>query len=142
MISFDMKCSRDHVFEAWFGSSADYADQSARGLVVCPVCDDRAVEKAVMAPAVGAKGNSAAKVAADRERLARLMRWQRRIEAQSDHVGRNFATAARARHALPAAEQPERGLIGEAPIAEAAELLEEGIAILPLPLPLARDADA
>ena len=41
MIVFDLKCGTGHVFEAWFGSSADYADQQARGLVDCPICGDR-----------------------------------------------------------------------------------------------------
>ena len=61
MIVFDLKCERQgHVFEAWFGSSADYADQQARGLLTCPICGDAQVVKAVMAPAVAAKGNSRA----------------------------------------------------------------------------------
>ncbi len=32
MIVFDLKCSNDHVFEAWFGTSEDYVGQQARGL--------------------------------------------------------------------------------------------------------------
>ena len=58
MIIFDLKCApQGHVFEAWFGSSADYQDQLARGLIGCPVCGTDAVAKAPMAPSVGAKGN-------------------------------------------------------------------------------------
>ena len=38
MIVFDLKCTHAHVFEAWFGSSADYEDQRARGLLTCPIC--------------------------------------------------------------------------------------------------------
>lgn len=142
MISFDLKCGNEHVFEAWFGSSADYDEQQARGLVICPLCDDGNVTKALMAPAVAAKGNSAAAVRAAHERLKRVAAWQRQVEDSSDHVGRHFAAEARARHQLPADEQPQRGLIGEATLAEAAELLEEGIAIAPLPLPLRRNAQA
>ena len=57
MIVFDLKCSAAHVFEAWFGSSADYEAQAARGLVACPICGDTQTGKAVMAPAVAPKGN-------------------------------------------------------------------------------------
>jgi len=57
MIVFDLKCDDGHVFEAWFGSSASYEDQKARQLVSCPFCLSTDVQKAVMAPAVGAKGN-------------------------------------------------------------------------------------
>ena len=61
MIVFDLKCnSAGHVFEAWFGSSEDYEAQRSRGLVQCPFCADPDVEKAVMAPHVGAKGNQVA----------------------------------------------------------------------------------
>ena len=58
MIVFDLKCEgQGHVFEAWFGSSADYADQKERGLLACPFCGDTRIGKALMAPAVAAKGN-------------------------------------------------------------------------------------
>lgn len=142
MISFDLRCANAHVFEAWFGSSADYDSQRERGLVACPLCESRDVAKAVMAPAVAAKGNSQAAVAAERERMQQLMLWQRNVEAGSDHVGRHFADEARRRHAMPEGEKPDRGLIGEATPAEALELLDEGIAVAPLPFPLRRQAQA
>ena len=62
MIVFDLSCSDGHRFEGWFGSSDDYADQHARGLLACPVCGSAAVSKAPMAPAVPAKGNTRAEV--------------------------------------------------------------------------------
>jgi len=58
MIVFDLQCDDGHRFEGWFGSSSDYEQQSARGLVTCPECGSDSVSKAVMAPAVGAKGNT------------------------------------------------------------------------------------
>jgi len=64
MIVFDLKCGQGHVFEAWFGSSAAWEGQRAAGLVACPMCGSAEVEKAVMAPNVGAKGNQAPAVAA------------------------------------------------------------------------------
>src|SRR5690606_31878900 len=54
---FDLSCDKGHRFEAWFGSSGDFAGQSARGLVTCPQCGSGAVGKAPMAPAVARKGN-------------------------------------------------------------------------------------
>src|SRR3546814_4945920 len=58
MIVFDLKCyDRGHVFEGWFGSSADYEKQRASGMIACPVCGDTQVRKAVMSPAVSAKSN-------------------------------------------------------------------------------------
>ena len=57
MIVFDLKCGGGHVFEAWFGSTADYESQRERSLIACPMCGDIAIDKAVMAPNVAAKGN-------------------------------------------------------------------------------------
>ena len=47
---FDLQCAGLHVFEGWFGSEADFADQMARRLVQCPVCGDGHVEKRLSAP--------------------------------------------------------------------------------------------
>ena len=57
MIAFDLACAHDHVFEAWFRSSADYAAQLERGLIACPLCSDTGIRKAVMAPNIAAKSN-------------------------------------------------------------------------------------
>ena len=58
MIVFDLHCEHGHKFEGWFGSSADYEDQLARGLIACPDCGTVQVSKAPMAPAVPVKGNA------------------------------------------------------------------------------------
>ena len=39
MIRYALRCDGDHAFEAWFGASADYDDQAARGLVECPLLE-------------------------------------------------------------------------------------------------------
>lgn len=105
MIVFDLKCAGGHVFEAWFGSSGDFEAQQARGLVACPLCGADKVEKAVMAPAVAAKGNRTSgpgdTVLAGGDNapaLAKLLAMQRAMEAQSEWVGGRFAAEARAMH--------------------------------------------
>lgn len=61
MITFDLICRNgDHRFEGWFGSTADYDQQQARGLIQCPICGDHDIRKAVMAPNIGAKSNQIA----------------------------------------------------------------------------------
>ena len=130
MIVFDLGCGGGHVFEAWFGSSADYDSQLARGLIACPLCGDSGVTKAAMAPAIGAKGNR------DVAPVARLLHAQRALEAQSDYVGSDFAARARGLHDDP---NGGRGIHGEATVAEVAALHADGIAIMPLAFrPLAR----
>lgn len=60
MIVYDLKCRKDHVFEAWFPDSASFTAQAEAGKVICPVCGSKKVTKALMAPAVLKGGRSAA----------------------------------------------------------------------------------
>ena len=46
MIVYDLTCDHGHRFEGWFGSSDDYADQKAKGLLACPACGSAEVAKA------------------------------------------------------------------------------------------------
>ena len=145
MIVFDLQCAgQRHVFEAWFGSTADYEAQRERGLVACPLCGDEQVDKAVMAPRVAAKGNQlpattgesqmvAAAPAQTKEMLRALAEMQRRILAQSDYVGEHFADEARSIHL---GEAPVRSIYGKATADQTKSLLEDGIAVAPLPLPV------
>jgi hypothetical protein len=140
MIIFDLKCApQGHVFEGWFGSSGDYEEQQARGLVSCPLCGSGEVAKAVMAPAVGAKGNSGARdvFSADPESvklmLAALAAEQKKMLARSEHVGERFADEARAIHL---GEAEARAIHGRATRDQAESLIEEGIAVAPLPFPV------
>ncbi len=140
MIIFDLKCGHGHVFEVWFGSSKDYEDQRARGLVSCPICGDVSVEKAVMAPAVGAKSNRSASRAVanvgDDDRAAMLealAEAQAKILENSEWVGRGFADRARAMHY---GEESHAAIHGEVAAVEAKALIEEGVRVAPLPLPV------
>ena len=135
MIVFDLKCGIGHVFEAWFGSSADYADQQARGLVDCPICGDRAIAKAAMAPAVGAKGNRQGDVSpvAMKAAMAALAAAQSKALEGSQWVGAAFAGRARAMHEGVEDHAP---IHGQATIAEAKALVEDGVPVAPLPLPI------
>lgn len=139
MIIFDLRCQpAGHVFEAWFGSSADYADQQGRGLVSCPICGAGNVEKAPMAPAVPRKGDAAAPEPADdpavmKQMLATLAAMQRRLVEKSDWVGDRFAAEARAMHL---GEADARAIHGRATRTEAESLAEEGVPVAPLLFPV------
>jgi len=146
MIVFDLCCTAgDHRFEAWFASSDSFADQQARGLIACPICGDSAVKKAVMAPRVGAKSNQApaAPVPAPaepepgpelvRRLLADIAAKQAQMLPQSRWVGRDFADAARAMHEGRAAEDL---IHGQASPEEAEALRDDGIAAMPLLVPI------
>lgn len=151
MIVFDLCCAAGgHRFEAWFASSESFADQQARGLIGCPVCGDNNVAKAVMAPRVGAKSNQrlvAPPVAVApapsaisepspdlvRRVIAEIAAKQAEMLPQSRWVGRDFAAAARAMHEGRAAEDL---IHGQASPEEAEALREDGIAAMPLFVPI------
>lgn len=154
---FDLHCPHDHVFEAWFGSEADFRSQMERGLVECPMCGSQSLRKGLSAPRLnlGAKPPPAATPAssspsaasqsagvpaaptpeARRQLHALQAAWleaSRQIAAQTEDVGDQFADEARRMHK---GEEPERPIRGQATPEQALELLEEGVPVLPLALP-------
>lgn len=135
MIVFDLRCDGGHVFEAWFASSGAFEEQRARSLVACPLCGDSAIEKAVMAPNVAAKGNSrsATPPAEVKAVLHAMAAAQRKALEGSRWVGGDFATQARAMHS---GEQVHETIHGQATIAEAKALADDGVPVAALPLPV------
>lgn len=136
MIVFDLRCEgQGHVFEAWFGSSADYHDQQVRGLVTCPICGEAEVTKAPMTPSVGAKGNKrdGPSPVAMKTMLAELATAQKKALEKSEHVGDRFPAEARAIHL---GEAEARSIHGRASLADAKSLADEGVPVSPLPFPV------
>lgn len=148
MIVFDLKCGRSHVFEAWFGSSSAYEEQRAAGLVTCPICGDKDVLKAVMAPNIAAKGNRRTEIVpasravapsetvspkAMKAAIAALAAAQAKVLEKSEWVGTAFADKALAMHL---GDAPTAPIHGQATIEQAKALIEEGVPVAPLPLPV------
>lgn len=52
MIHYQLQCARGHGFDGWFRSSGAFDSQAREGLVECPACGDRAIERALMTPSV------------------------------------------------------------------------------------------
>lgn len=138
MIVFDLACSAQHRFEAWFASSAAYDDQASRGLLSCPVCGDGAVTKAVMAPNVAAKGNRrstplAGASAELKAMLGAVAAAQAKALETSQWVGGSFAERARAMHD---GAEPHAIIHGQATPEEARALHDDGVAVMPLLVPV------
>ncbi len=126
MIVFDLQC-RDggETFEAWFRSNADYEEQREAGLVECPFCQSANVGKAPMAPRVPRKGSH--------DPFARLAAIQAEMLKDSCWVGDKFAETARAIHS---GEAEPRQVHGSATLEQAKSLIDEGVPVAPLPLPV------
>lgn len=137
MIRYTLKCADDHDFDSWFASAEAFAALQAQGRIGCPVCGSDQVTKALMAPAVrparkaaGPAPETGALRRPASEVEAALAEMRRQVEENSEYVGVNFVTEARAMHE---GDVPERPIYGEARIEEARALIEDGVPIAPLP---------
>ncbi|MYL96820.1 DUF1178 family protein [Novosphingobium sp. FGD1] len=161
MIVYDLECrTGQHRFEGWFKSSDDYTRQQERGYVSCPHCGSGEVGKAVQAPRLARKGNQLPEGQAGRpapvpapsskmtaiapapvpepppqvvEMIQTLAKLQAAALESSRFVGDKFADNARAIHY---GESEAESIHGQATVEEARELVDEGIAVLPLLLPV------
>ena len=136
MIAYNLSCARGHEFEGWFQSGAAYDTQEAQHALACPICGDGQIQKAIMAPSVKgsvtkAKGRSEVATSDAHDKRQRFVSGMRKfIEENADYVGPRFPEEARKIHY---GEVEERHIYGESTIAEAKELIEEGIDIAPVP---------
>ena len=147
----DLQCRHGHAFEGWFASQEDYASQRERGLLTCPVCNDVEVSKKLSAPRLnlGRSAEPAAPVpdapkapvtapapqampALPQELQAAMLKMVRHVMANTEDVGPRFAEEARKIHY---GEADNRNIRGQASREETEALLDEGIDILPLPVP-------
>ena len=162
----DLQCAKKHIFEGWFASEDDFLSQLERNLVECPLCNNSAVVKMPSAPRLNFGGHVApsvtsvdsdrsasathsaaadssstemalvrdGKASPDPEQQALFLKALRQVVANTEDVGDRFAHQARAMHY---GEAEPRSIRGQTTQREAIELLEEGIEVMPLPLPAA-----
>jgi len=136
VIAYSLTCKDGHEFEGWFANSMAYAAQEKAGDLVCPVCGDASVTKAIMAPAVRnsvtkAKGRGTVAPPDEQQKLRQFVAGFRKyVEDNADYVGPKFPEEARKIHY---GETEARHIYGESTVREAQELIEEGIEIAPMP---------
>jgi hypothetical protein len=154
MIKYALRCEHEHHWDAWFASMSGYDDQIKRGLVECPFCGSKSVEKAPMAPSVVTSkaarkadtanqsddiaGQAPLPVANDLPGLGllepvqtMLKEMRQHIEKTHDYVGDNFAHDVRAMHD---GDIDKRPIYGNATVSEVRALVEDDIPVAPLPL--------
>ncbi len=140
MIVFELICADRHRFEGWFASAKDFEGQKARGLLSCPVCSDSNIEKLLTAR-IGSSEADASPESAPQPALPAAQ--PRSVQAMIDYillhtenVGKDFPAEARRIHRK---ETRQRSIRGVATGEETRDLLEEGIAVMPLPVPPRED---
>ena len=142
MILFQLRCAKDHEFEAWFRDGRNYETQRKGGKIVCPACNSRKIEKSPMAPRIaqGARrpvekqppANLPAKPTETPQTMAvkALRELRAKVEENCDYVGPAFAEEARRIHY---GETEARGIYGETSDEEAEALDEEGVEFAKIP---------
>ncbi|MDQ6880778.1 MAG: DUF1178 family protein [Pseudomonadota bacterium] len=135
----NLQCSEHHTFEGWFASEDDFQDQLAGSLVECPLCGDSAVTKMLSAPRLNLGSareppRNDVVSAPDATVQAAWMKMVRHVMANTQDVGSRFPEEARRIHY---GEAEERGIRGQASAEETQALVDEGIGVLPLPIPKA-----
>ena len=149
----NLRCGRDHRFEGWFASEADYLAQHERQQIACPLCDDTVISRLPSAPRLigsrqresvreGARSETASSAAenatqadppaesgdaagATLERLhAQWLSQVRQMISNTEDVGDRFPEEARRIHY---GEVKDRGIRGNASPEDAQTLRDEGI---------------
>lgn len=135
-----LQCRHGHAFEGWFASEDDYRIQQERGILECPMCGHTEVAKLPSAPRLnlsGATKDAPAEkqpVAAGPAAAAQALWLQalRHVIENTEDVGERFVEEARRIHY---GESDARSIRGQATREDTEALIEEGIEVMPLPLP-------
>lgn len=134
MIVLNLACGQDHRFEGWFASHEAFEKQLESSIVLCPVCGAHDIRKLPSAPHVqrvrAMERYEGPKSAEQIPELASLMDQLRTAAAQSEDVGEQFPEEARR---IQRGDAEDRAIKGQASMDEMKSLLEEGIAVLPVP---------
>lgn len=139
---FNLRCNNGHGFEGWFASEDDFLDQNGRGLLECPLCADRIVKRMPSAPRLNLSAGDEPSQAADTTAVAMpdmqaaWLQALRHVMAHTEDVGERFVDEARRIHY---GESDARAIRGQATPQQRAELIDEGIEVVALPLPRGLD---
>ena len=137
VIVLDILCDNGHRFEGWFASGDAFRSQSQRHLVHCPQCQTSTVTQMPSAPHV--KRGSSELMSSERPAVPAAVHAASQLHQalvsmarKAENVGERFPEEARRIHYD---EAPARNIRGVATADETLELLDEGIFVLPAPVP-------
>jgi hypothetical protein len=133
MIVYELQCQANHRFEGWFANSRDFDDQFASGEIACPVCGASRLRKVPSAAHLSSASVTAGRggaLAGERAAVDSLRTLIDYVHANYQDVGARFPEEARRIHY---GESAARNIRGVATASELGELLDEGIAVVPVP---------
>lgn len=137
MIAFDLRCNEHHTFEAWFRDRKAYEEQKEQGLIVCPACGSREVEKILSPVSVRTSSSAGMDCVTDGpDAAAGLMKVMKKVYRavleNTEDVGVHFTSQALKMHY--GVTEP-RNIRGVATMEEEKVLKDEGIEFSKIPVP-------
>ncbi len=129
VIVYSLRCKNGHEFDGWFRDSVAFDTQSGDGLLCCPTCNSRRVEKSMMAPSLASSRDAKPRreLTVTRQFMTGLRKY---VQDNAEYVGPKFAEEARRIHY---GETADRHIYGETTQEEALALEDEGVDVAPLP---------
>lgn len=128
MIAFDLFCSKGHKFECWFKDNSSFEEQKSAGIITCPICNDRQIEKA-FSPFAIRRGGEKAKEGIDPHQALQLIHDY--LDKHFEDVGADFYKEALKIHN---GEAEEKNIKGTATTEEEVILREEGVPFFKVPI--------
>ena len=138
MIIYDLKCSNGHTFEGWFDDSQTFEKQSAKGMITCPVCENKAVSKIPSTFAIKSSHIETDSFRRQKELEETGEKIADFVENNFENVGCNFTTEALKMHY--GVSEP-KNIRGTSTKKEEETLKDEGINFIKIPMPSNSSAD-
>jgi hypothetical protein len=133
MIAYDLRCSNGHHFEGWFEDSNAFDQQNKKGLIACPVCEDKIVSKIPSTFAIkGASNTIPLKPDGNPDLVAMGKQIVDYVKKNFDNVGADFTEEALKMHY--GVSEP-RNIRGVSTPKEEKLLKAEGINFFKIPVP-------
>jgi hypothetical protein len=137
-----LECSNGHLFEGWFEDPDAYREQSQKGLIACPVCNDTQVVRVPSTFAIRSSQpvpkKGAAHAADALKQAAMSQKFVEFIGKNFDDVGTDFSREALKIHY--GVTEP-RSIRGVSTLEEEKTLKAEGIDFFKIPMPVPRDPE-
>ena len=134
MIKYNLKCHKDHEFESWFSSSAEFEKLSKRKLLECIYCSSKNIDKSIMSPMVSNSKNKNEEFDIRGNDLKNhkdnLLKLRKYIEKNFENVGKDFSQRVRE---IYYDKKNKKAIYGTTTSEERKELSEEGIDLISIP---------
>ncbi len=131
MIAFDLFCSKGHKFECWFKDGSSFEEEKSSGLITCPICNDRQIERAFSPFGIKKKGEKKRGEIDPEQAYHALQVISDYIDKHFENVGADFYKEALKIHY---GETEKRNIKGTASTEEEVILKEEGVQFFKVPI--------